>query len=59
MNKLTTFGTTKPGTLPKLLVNPIKTPAKSGAISTCVELKPLNDAPLNVTANMSSIQLTI
>jgi len=34
------MGAIIPGELPKVLVKPIKVAAKSGAISTCVELNP-------------------
>ncbi|KAH9494272.1 hypothetical protein DERF_014967 [Dermatophagoides farinae] len=59
MNASITFGTINPGILPILFVKPINVPAKSGAISTCVELNPLKQAPLNVTANINNVELAI
>ncbi|KAH9413205.1 hypothetical protein DERP_006891 [Dermatophagoides pteronyssinus] len=59
VNASINFGTINPGILPILFVKPINVPAKSGAISTCVELKPLKQAPLNVTANINNVELAI
>ncbi len=47
---LATTGPTKPGMVPAELVIPIKTPAKRGAMSKWLMLKPASENPVEPTA---------